>query len=76
VGAALFVVAGAVVVGAVATGVEVDAGVDDDDPEEEDQELAADVPTELEARTLAIVGGLMTVGVVAIEKIIRNIPIL
>lgn len=58
-----------------ATGVEVDAGVDDD-PEEEDQELAADVPTEFEARTLAIVGGLMTVGVVAIEKIIRNIPIL
>lgn len=58
-----------------ATGVEVDVGVDDD-PEEDDQELAADVPTEFEARTFAIVGGLMTVGVVAIKKIIRNIPIL
>ena len=57
-----------------ATGVEV--GAVDDDPEEEDQELAAGVPTELEARMLAIVGGLMTVGVVAIKKIIRNIPIL
>lgn len=60
-----------VVDGDVETVVVLDGALDDDAPA-----LADGVHTEFEARTLAIVGGLMTVGVVGIEKIIRNIPIL
>lgn len=48
----------------------------DDHPEDDAGALAAGVPTELDARTLAIVGGLIVVGVVAIAIIVRNIQVL